>query len=136
MCQFSNLKLDSNGHFRWKAACVLDQEEWNRSCREEQCMSCVKHTFPQVLTLFFYLIKGYGVMHHNYYSVSKYRYVPFVFAVWNIRSLVLFNLLIFNNVKLLEGWQLEFMSLDSNGKKMLIILKRQGSVATDKCVVS
>jgi hypothetical protein len=82
-------------------------------------------------------------MHQNYYSVFKYPYVPFVFAVWNIRSLVLFNLLIFNIVKLLEGWQLEFVCLDSKGvaggggnKKKLIIFKRQVSVATDKCVAN
>jgi len=58
-------------------------------------MSYVKHTFPQVITLFD-LIKRYRVMHQNYYSVFKYPYMPFLFAVSNVRSLVLFNLLIFN----------------------------------------
>ena len=75
-------------------------------------------------------------MHQNYYAVVKYPYVPFLFAVWNIRSLVLFNLLIFNIAKLLEGWQLEFMSLDSKSKKNVNILKRQVSVATDKYIVT
>ena len=79
--------------------CPRARSVCNSSCREQEYVSFVHCTFPQVLH--FAVIQRYGVMHQNFYTVQILQYVHF--AVSSARSLVLFNLLILTFVKLLEG---------------------------------